>query len=296
MGGHLLAQVAQDVLALQGLQAVPQPARVPQGQVLGRAEDEVGGPLALLGHPVVRRVHLLVQVGPQRLQRPHQFAQGGRPIEAPLLVEQALRQRRIVDRHQQVAAALEVDAALFELAVQPLPAVEADADAEGEPALQPHVTEAELRVPEVVVVVQALGPLLAQLDQAVGVLAQAIGQARLDAAQQGQASRAALVLLGESEGDGFLVGVRAVEVQQRDTFRLGQPFGLAAKGLREVQGMVGVLLKEDALLVEVTLDAREPTPSVLDLLVGQDYGVVHARKQLRGQVRRIQGEDLVDIR
>ena len=64
------------------------------------------------------------------------------------------------------------------------------------------------------------------------------------------------MLLGESEGDGFLVGVRAVEVQQRDTFRLGQPFGLAAKGLREVQGMVGVLLKEDALLVEVTLDAR----------------------------------------
>ena len=85
------------------------------------------------------------------MNRLDELLQESGPVGARLLVEQGLRLERISNAEEQVALALEIDAVLFELPIQPLAAVEADANAEGKPGLDSDVTESESFVLEVVV-------------------------------------------------------------------------------------------------------------------------------------------------
>jgi hypothetical protein len=64
------------------------------------------------------------------------------------------------------------------------------------------------------------------------------------------------VLLGQPQGHGFLVGVGAVEVDQRHACGIGLFLGLAAEGLGQVLGVVGVVLEPDTPLVQVALGAQ----------------------------------------
>ena len=172
-----------------------------------------------------------------------------------MLVEQRLRQGRVVHLHEQVAQALAGAAALAQLLVKPRAAVEADADAEGEPALDADVAQPQALVLEVVVVVQALADLLAGLDQTPGVLAQAVGGTGLDATEHGHAALAWGPALRQLQGGGFLVRGGAVQGEQGDVLLLGQGFGAPAQLLGQLLGMVGEVLEEDALLPEIALDA-----------------------------------------
>ena len=86
---------------------------------------------------------------------------------------------------EQIAFALKGNAALFELTIQPLSAVQSDADGEREPALDAHVAKAETFMLKVVVIMHATARLLAWLDQATLVLAETIDGTGFQTGQQG---------------------------------------------------------------------------------------------------------------
>ena len=118
--------------------------------------------------------------------------------------------RRLRYRQQQVVATLERDAQALQLLAQPVATVESDADGEREPGLYPDVAQAELRMLQVMVIIDTLGSLLDRLDPALGIFPQAVGRAQLDATEHSQASAGAGVGGGQLTSDGFLVDLRTV--------------------------------------------------------------------------------------
>jgi hypothetical protein len=108
------------------------------------------------------------------MNRLDELLQESGPVGARLLVEQGLSLERISNAEEQVALALEIDAVLFELPIQPLAAVEADANAEGKPGLDSDVTESESFVLEVVVKMDAAGGFFAGFDEAALILAETV--------------------------------------------------------------------------------------------------------------------------
>ena len=90
VGGDFFAELTQHIFARQRVDAVANPAGMPQSQILGRTKNEVGGPFTLLGHPVVGGVHGVVQIGSQGMNRLDQFLQQSGPVGVALFVEQGL--------------------------------------------------------------------------------------------------------------------------------------------------------------------------------------------------------------
>jgi hypothetical protein len=84
------------------------------------------------------------------------------------------------------------------LAREPLAAVDADLDAERKPGLDPSIHEAEHGIDDVVIVVQALAGLRADLERSgLRVRAQAEGAAWLDAGEQRDEALTDVVLAGD---------------------------------------------------------------------------------------------------
>jgi hypothetical protein len=88
-----------------------------------------------------------------------------------LFVEQLLRQQGIVDGGNEIAVALKGEAAFFQLACQPEPAVEANADGEGKPSLDANVAQSEAFMEEVVIEMAAARGFLAWIEEALVVFA-----------------------------------------------------------------------------------------------------------------------------
>src|SRR5437867_1380 len=103
----------------------------------------------------------------------------------------------------------ELHTTLAELLVQPLTAIEANADGEGKIGLDADITEAQFRVLKVVVVVAAARGFLDRIAAPLGVLATPIRVARLDAGEQSYLTHGVGARLGGGQraGGRFLVGV-----------------------------------------------------------------------------------------
>jgi hypothetical protein len=190
------------------------------------------------------------------MNRLDEFLQNGGPIGATLFIEQGLGLERVGDVEQEVAFALEIDAALFELAIEPLPTVQTDANAEGKPTLDSDVTESEAFVLKVVIIMHAAGRFFAGLDQAAIILAETIGGTRFDAGQQSDAARTLWGTLSEFESGGFLVDVGAVQITKWDALFLSKSFGLFAKRFGHMLGMIGKIFEENSLLPKVALHTQ----------------------------------------
>src|SRR5262249_26089422 len=127
----------------------------------------------------------------------------------------------------------------------------------GEPALQPDVTQAHLFVQEIVVEVLTPALLLAQADESgARVFAYAVGAARLDAIEDGDASAAEAAPACDFQSRCLFVTVGAVEVVHLVAVCLGQRLGTTYQRLRKFLGMVRKIFDPQVPLVEVgDLDA-----------------------------------------
>src|SRR5258708_26636067 len=112
----------------------------------------------------------------------------------------------------------ELHPTLTELLVQPLAAIEANADGKGKIGLQANITEAQFRVLKVVVVVAAAGVFLDWIAAPLGVLAASVRVARLDAGEQGYLTQGmgARLGCGQDAGGRLFVGLGAAEEVRRD--------------------------------------------------------------------------------
>src|SRR3990172_9063384 len=136
-------------------------------------EHDVGGPLRLVGRPVVLHGRGLEDRVVQGVERLRDGVEGLRPIRGQLFVHQALGRLGVTQPGEAVVYALEVRAAPApQLPSQPLATIEADLDVEREPGLQACAHETELRVHEVLVQMQAL--LWPPFEPALGAVLRAV--------------------------------------------------------------------------------------------------------------------------
>ena len=167
------------------------------------------------------------------------LVEGSRPVGAQLLVHQALCELGVLQPREAVVGALERRAPAGEFPGQPLPTVDADLDVEREPRLDAGVHEAEVRVQEVLVEVQALAR--DQSEPAGGTVRRLVvleAHAGLDRLQDADEPVVDGVLLEQEPGELFLVGRAPLQIPDRSVklLRLGQRCFLdsGTRCLREV--------------------------------------------------------------
>ena len=119
------------------------------------AEHDVGGPFALVGGPVVLHREAGKHRGMLRVQAARDAVQQCRPVGAHLAVHHSLGPVRVLQPGEAVVPPLVAQPGGIHAACQPLPAVQADLDAEREPGLDARVHEAEARMDLIVVEIQA---------------------------------------------------------------------------------------------------------------------------------------------
>src|SRR3990172_5243517 len=155
----LASQEAHDVGALEVQGGVTDERRVDPGERPGGREEQVGGPLALVGRPVVALGPGPEDLGVEGVERSGEGIEGARPGDGELVIHQPLGAGGVPQPREGVIVAAELDPLALEVRGEPLPAVEADLDGEGEPGLQAGAEEAEDPVPVVLVDVETLpGP------------------------------------------------------------------------------------------------------------------------------------------
>src|SRR5512135_524019 len=92
----------------------------------------------------------------QGMAKGNQLLEQTEPVGVPLRVQSGLRPSGILDPDQTVIPLAVTQAPALQLARQPPATVETNIDAEGEPALQPKVAAAPLRMQQIKVEVRAL--------------------------------------------------------------------------------------------------------------------------------------------
>lgn len=135
------------------------------------------------------------------------------PGRAELLLHELLRPSKIIDAGKAVVAAFIAEARSVHLVGEPLAPIDADLDVEREPALDARMHEAEDGIDAVVIEMQTLAALGAELGYA-GFLIAAHGERRagLDAGQQGDQPLSDAVGTGDLVGDGVFVRLARREV------------------------------------------------------------------------------------
>ena len=217
-----------------------------EGRLL--AEHDVGGVLDLHEAPV----HAVAEVARDRAEAPCPLIevamQGG--IEA---VGKTLGLGGIGDAQEGVVGGLEADAGLRQLPRQPAVAVEVDLQAKRRPGRHPHVAQAELRVDEVEVVVQALAA--DRLEEGLAarlVVPGAIGgtglHGREDVHQTGM-----IAALGEDLLDPILLAERLELADELDLQPGlgGQALGVGADLIAQRLGPAGIVEQADVARSEV---------------------------------------------
>ena len=175
-----------------------------------------------------------------------------RPLRCQLSVQQSLRHPEILDPRETVVLLLVSQAGIGHLPSQPVPAVESHMHREREPALEPRVPQAVVRIQIVMVVVKAftrLDPYLQLLG--LPVAPHLNGLARLDAAQHRDQPSVAPVFGGQPQRRLFLALLAVVEILV-DAGLLG--FGL--DGLAQFHRR---LLGERLVVLERHLRLRQKT-------------------------------------
>lgn len=134
-----------------------EPLGVDIGESARILEHHVGGPLGLIGGPVVVHRRVCEDLAVKRIQRTGDGVEFPRPVRLELPIHPTLGEGRVAEPGEAVVGACEVGPALaFELVSQPLAPVHADLDGEGEPGLDPCAHESEARMNGVLVEVKTL--------------------------------------------------------------------------------------------------------------------------------------------
>jgi hypothetical protein len=173
-----------------------------------------------------------------------------------LLVEEGLGGGDVFQPGKGIVAPHVAEPGLIQLAGEPLAAVEADVDAEGEPGLDAGVHEAEDGMDLVVVQVQALALAVADLQLAgLVVLVDLEGHAGIDAAQHADEAFADVVAGGDLPGDVLFAVLGRIEVTDlaAQLLRLAQGGGFEASGY--LQAMGREVLVGDAVDPQIVLQA-----------------------------------------
>jgi hypothetical protein len=172
------------------------------------------------------------------------------------LTRQLLGPRQVFQPHEAVVASVVAQAEGVHLAGEPLVAVEADVDREGEPGLQADMHEAEDGVDLVVVQVQALAWAVDDLEFLGGAVAVNLeGHALFDAAQDPDGSLGDAIALGDGAGLVLETEVVGVDVADLASELLGLEQGGLLEALGDVEAVRGKVLVGDVIGPEVVLQA-----------------------------------------
>ncbi len=140
-----------------------------------------------------------------------------------------------------------------QLAGQPFAAIEADMHRKGKPGLQPRVQQAQLRIEEVVVVMQALADASLQVDVLGRPIAvNLVSPTRFHATEHTDQSLADPIAASQFPRQRFLVLGTAGQVTHGPTSVSRHLLGRLANLLGELQGMGLEVLEEDVPLEQIT--------------------------------------------
>jgi len=156
--GELAAQKGSDVIRLDRVDGRTDQGLVERPQVLLTVEDEVGGVLDLHQAPVVgggKASGDWAVLGREGVEGAVQALDGEG-------IGQRLRPHAVAEHAERIVQRLDRDARLPQLAPQPGVAVAVEMQAEWRPRWHPQIAQAELRIKDVEVVVQALAVFVAQ--------------------------------------------------------------------------------------------------------------------------------------
>jgi len=153
-GRELLAEEAQQIASMETQQRMLNEFAVQGSQCRSIAKDNIGGKLGLIDRPVVTvRGQGRLQ---QRVDEAGQFVEQGGPILLPELIGHPLRAGCIGKLDEDIVELGEAQPMTFHFASQPFMTVNGNLNGEGQPALQPHVNQAEFGMEKVVVEANAL--------------------------------------------------------------------------------------------------------------------------------------------
>jgi hypothetical protein len=160
-----------------------------------------------------------------------------RPIQVPLAIHQPLGLGDLADPGKTVLFFGVVHLAAVHLPAQPLPAVEADLNLEGKPALQAQVQEAKLRVQMVEIEVLALAALQLEFQLfGLAMATQKIGAAGLDASKNPDQALLQTILFNEFPRQSFFAGLAGGQIPKRPSGYFGHAQGGRLDALGQLNG------------------------------------------------------------
>ena len=174
------------------------------------------------------------------------------PGRLELLVGKLLSPLEVWEFEEAVVGAAIAQTGGIQLVGQPLAAIEGDVDAQRQPGLQPQMHEAELRMLEIEVVVQAFLGSPAEFQATTrGVPANLVGEAGLDGAEHADQALLDPVLASDAPGKLLLGGFGTVQIEQGPAPRLGHLFAGCTHRFRNVLGVGYEVLQQHADVIEI---------------------------------------------
>ena len=252
MSGHPVAQKAHDIGAGKAGDGVPDQGWVDGAQGLGALEHHIRGVFALLGCPVVLESQRPAYLRRQRMVLPEDSIQLIGPIQVQLPVHQPLRSGEVADPGKTVLFLGVVHLVTIHLPAQPFPAIEADLNLEGKPALQAQMHEAKLRMQMVEIEVLALAAFQLEFQLlGLAVAAQKIGPAGLDTTKNPDQAILEAILFNEFPRQNFFAGVAGGEIAKRPSGYFGQSQSGRLNALGQLNGKFLEVLEENAFDLQV---------------------------------------------
>jgi hypothetical protein len=288
--------------AAEGRQRVSHQPGIQPRQVVFGTEQHVGGPLGLVGRPVIIQLVFAEQRAVRGMHSAQQAVQFARPVRAALPLQQVLRCGHVGDVGEAVLAPLEGDVLADQFSRQPLAAVDHHVHGEGKPRLQPDVQPAQLRVDQIEIVVQAFPLLLAEFER----LPLAVGtdrerRAGLHTTQHADQPHGDAVPLSDLPRQILLPLGAAGDVLQRPFRRFRDASRRVANRVGQPHRVVLELLEQNARMKQPrpqSADVRQPPqrPAKPDPIKATqrslDFGLMACQKRLHGVTPRM-GDEMV---
>ena len=251
MGRQLAAQEPHDLGCREVVSPVAEQLRIELSQGLGRAEQHVGGPLALFERPVVFQGLVAEELPVGRMELVQQIEKGLPPAGFQLLVAEFLGSLVVFQLQEAVVALPIAQAGGVELAGQPLAAVDRNVDREREPGLQAEVHEPELAVLQIEVVVQALLSPSAELQHSpLGIAVNFVGEAGFHGTEDTNQAFLDAVAFCNLASQAFLGDASRVEVAQWPIRGFGQSLSGGANLIGDPLYVGLEILEEDAAVIQ----------------------------------------------
>lgn len=258
------AQEAHDVGAGKGRNAVKDQRWINLRQRGAVFEHDVGGPLALVGGPVVVERKAFEHHGMSGIETPGEFVQSGGPGKAELPVHESLSLFDVGELNKTIVAAAIRQMQFVHGASEPFAAVDAELNGEREPGLNTSVHKTKDRIDHVVIKSEPFAQAGHQFQPfGVAVAINLEAGARFDAGENGNEAFGDSVFLGDLQRHLFFVGLAGGKI--RDGASLF--FGAAQRGFFQ---LFGEALRVRAEFFEENILSPEQTFKSLDVSDGAE--------------------------